>query len=641
MPSLAGEHRLDDFGPPLIAALKAGKTIRFDDALTEPLTAGEEAAAAYAGASTRAAITVPLLKNGQFVVAFYVHQRQPRRWTSDEEALCREVAGRTWAAVERAQAEEEALKNAAQFQMFAQAMANHVWTATADGLLDWFNDRTLDYSGLSADQLAGTGWAQIVHADDLPGVAVEWEAALASGQQYQTEFRLRRFDGVFHWHLVRAVAIRDDDGKIIRWIGTNTDIEGQKNAAQAIKHLNDTLEEQVAERTAALMAAEENLRQSQKMEAVGQLTGGIAHDFNNLLAGISGSLEFLETRLAEGRFKDLERYLHVAQGAAKRAASLTHRLLAFSRRQTLDPQPTDMNKLVAGMDDLIRRTVGPSITVELVKAAGLWPTLVDPNQLENALLNLCINARDAMPHGGRITVETANRWLDHQAGKDRDLPTGQYVSLCVSDTGTGMTADVIARAFDPFYTTKPIGEGTGLGLSMIYGFVRQSRGQAKIYSEIGNGTMVCLYLPRFLGELTDTEAMPVITDENRSSEGETVLVVDDEPSVRMLVTEVLEDLGYKALEAEDGPAALKILDSPRRIDLLITDVGLPSGMNGRQLADAALMNRPELKVLFITGYAENAAVGDGHLKPGMHILTKPFPLESLATRIKESIANPK
>jgi PAS domain S-box-containing protein len=278
MPTLAGEHRLDDFGPPLIAALKAGKTIRFDDALTEPLTAGKEAAAAYAGASTRAAITVPLLKNGQFVVAFYVHQREPRRWATEEELLCREVAGRTWAAVQRAQAEEAALKNAAQFQMFAQAMANHVWTASPNGTLDWFNDRTLDYSGLSADQLAGTGWTQIVHPDDLPGVAVQWEAALASGQQYQTEFRLRRFDGVFHWHLVRAVAIRGDDGKIVRWIGTNTDIEDQKNAAQAIRHLNNTLEQQVAERTAELMAAEESLRQSQKMEAVGQLTGGIAHD---------------------------------------------------------------------------------------------------------------------------------------------------------------------------------------------------------------------------------------------------------------------------------------------------------------------------------------------------------------------------
>jgi CheY-like chemotaxis protein len=263
--------------------------------------------------------------------------------------------------------------------------------------------------------------------------------------------------------------------------------------------------------------------------------------------------------------------------------------------------------------------------------------LVDPNQLESALLNLCINARDAMPDGGRLTIETANRWLDLHAAKERDLSPGQYISLCVSDTGTGMPPEVIKRAFDPFFTTKPLGEGTGLGLSMIYGFVRQSGGQARIYSELGKGTMVCLYLPRYLGALTDIEPMPEMTDEHRSPDGETVLVVDDEPSVRMLITEVLEELGYHALEAEDGQAGLKLLEEKRRIDLMITDVGLPGGMNGRQLADAALTTRPDLKVLFITGYAENAVIGDGHLKSGMHILTKPFSLESLATRIKEII----
>ncbi len=426
--------------------------------------------------------------------------------------------------------------------------------------------------------------------------------------------------------------------ELLARVGANiTMAKLRREASDAIMRLNETLEQQVAERTAELMAVEESLRQSQKMEAVGQLTGGLAHDFNNLLTGISGSLELVEARIAQGRFKELDRYLHVATGAAKRAAALTHRLLAFSRRQTLDPKPTDMNRLVADMDELVRRTVGPSITIEVVKAAGLWPTLVDPNQLESALLNLCINARDAMPDGGRLTIETANRWLDIRAAKERDLSAGQYISLCVSDTGTGMPPDVIERAFDPFFTTKPIGEGTGLGLSMIYGFVRQSGGQAKIYSEIGKGTMVCLYLPRFLGELTDIEPMPEMTNEHRSSDGETVLVVDDEPSVRMLITEVLEELGYNALEAEDGQAGLKVLEGPRRIDLLITDVGLPGGMNGRQLADAALRTRPELKVLFITGYAENAVIGDGHLKSGMHILTKPFSLESLATRIKSII----
>jgi CheY-like chemotaxis protein len=289
------------------------------------------------------------------------------------------------------------------------------------------------------------------------------------------------------------------------------------------------------------------------------------------------------------------------------------------------------------MEELIRRTVGPEIEVEAVKAVGLWPTLVDPPQLENALLNLCINARDAMPEGGRITIETANRWLDDHAARERDLPVGQYLSLSVSDTGTGMAPEVIAKAFDPFFTTKPTGQGTGLGLSMIYGFARQSGGQVQIYSEVGEGTTVCIYLPRHYGELGGDESELDLATAPRAEQGETVLVVDDEASVRVLVTEVLEDLGYLAVEAADGPSGLKVLQSDLRVDLMITDVGLPGGMNGRQVADAARATRPGLKVLFITGYAENAAIGSGHLEPGMQILTKPFVMETLATRIKEML----
>ena len=385
------------------------------------------------------------------------------------------------------------------------------------------------------------------------------------------------------------------------------------------------------------MATEEALRQSQKMEAVGQLTGGIAHDFNNLLTGITGSLELLGIRIAQGRLNDVERYSIAAQGAAKRAAALTHRLLAFSRRQTLDPKPTDVNRLVSGMEDLVRRTVGPAIEVEVVEAVGLWATLVDPNQLENALLNLCINARDAMPEGGRLTIETANRWIDARTARERELEPGQYVSLSVSDTGTGMPPEVIAKAFDPFFTTKPLGLGTGLGLSMIYGFARQSGGQVRIYSEVGDGTNVCLYLPRHFGEAEDAGVDAELADAPRALDGETVLVVDDEPTVRMLVIEVLEELGYKAIEAADGAAGLKLLQSSARIDLLVTDVGLPGGMNGRQMADAARVGRPELKILFITGYAENAVVGNGFLDPGMHVMTKPFAMEALAGRIKALI----
>lgn len=430
----------------------------------------------------------------------------------------------------------------------------------------------------------------------------------------------------------------EEELALIREVAERTRVAVERRRVeQELQALTASLEAQVEARTRELMLAEEQLRQSQKMEAVGQLTGGIAHDFNNLLTGITGSLELISTRAAQGHFNDIDRYVTAAQGAAKRAAALTHRLLAFSRRQTLAPKPTNVNALVVGMEEIIRRTVGPGITMEVVGAVGLWPALVDPHQLENALLNLCINARDAMPNGGRLTIETANTWLDATAGRQRELPPGQYVALCVSDTGTGMTPEVIARAFDPFFTTKPLGQGTGLGLSMIYGFVRQSGGQVRIYSEVGQGTTMRLYLPRHHGEVEAGEGNAAPPPSPRARQGETVLVIDDEPTVRMLVTEVLQELGYDAIEAGDGASGLKVLRSGTRIDLLITDVGLPGGMNGRQVADAARLIRPELKVLFITGYAENAAIGHGHLAPGMHVLTKPFAMQTLANRIRELI----
>jgi PAS domain S-box-containing protein len=408
----------------------------------------------------------------------------------------------------------------------------------------------------------------------------------------------------------------------------------------ALRDAAERLEQRVEERSEELKHTEQALRQSQKMEAVGQLTGGLAHDFNNLLTGISGALELLTTRISQGRYKEVDRYVEAAQGAAKRAAALTHRLLAFSRQQTLDPKPTDANRLVAGIAELIRRTVGPAIELEVVASGGLWPTLVDPNQLENALLNLCINARDAMPEGGRLTIETANTWIDSRAARERDMLAGQYMAISVSDTGTGMSPQIIAKAFDPFFTTKPLGQGTGLGLSMIYGFARQSGGQVRIYSEVGAGTTMRIYLPRHLGEAEEAEAALDLGDVPRASPGETVLVVDDEPTIRMLVTEVLEELGYAAIEARDGASGLSILRSDARVDLLVTDVGLPGGMNGRQMADMARVRRPDLKVLFITGYAENAVVGNGHLEHGMHVMTKPFAMEALATRIRELITLP-
>ncbi|MFO1013491.1 MAG: PAS domain-containing protein [Caulobacteraceae bacterium] len=393
--------------------------------------------------------------------------------------------------------------------------------------------------------------------------------------------------------------------------------------------------ERLAEQ-ARLAEAEETLRQAQKMEAVGQLTGGLAHDFNNLLAGISGAFEMIGQRLAQGRNHDVEKYLAAGQGAARRAAALTHRLLAFSRRQTLSPRAVSINRLLPDLVELVRRTVGPGIEVESVAAGGLWATLVDSNQLENAILNLCINARDAMPDGGKITIETGNKWFDHRAAAEHGLEPGQYVTACVSDTGTGIDKAHLERVFDPFFTTKPLGQGTGLGLSMVYGFARQSHGHVRIYSEPGEGTMVCLYLPRHFGEEDADEARAALVDPDLDARarGERILVIDDEPTVRLLITDSLEGLGYGCAEAADGPSGLKLLEGRERIDLLITDVGLPGGLNGRQVADAARAQRPGLKVLFITGYAENAALHHGRVGPGMEILTKPFAVSELVSRVQ-------
>jgi PAS domain S-box-containing protein len=539
---------------------------------------------------------------------------------------------------ERKRAEAALRESEEQFRVFAQAVPNHVWASRPDGELYWFNNGVYAYTGKEPGSIDGAVWSDLVHPDDRQAAVTGWLNALAKGDVYETEFRIRRHDDVYRSFLVRAEPVRAEDGSIVNWIGTNTDVENNRQQAAELANLNATLEKQVEERTRDLMAAEEALRQAQKMEAVGQLTGGLAHDFNNILAGISGSLEMMTTRLAQGRVGELDRYITGANGAVKRAAALTQRLLAFSRRQTLAPKPTNLNTLVTGMLDLINRSVGPQIEVETAGATGLWTTFVDAGQLENALLNLCINARDAMPGGGKLTIETGNRWMDERAARQRDLEPGQYVSLCVSDTGTGMSAEVIKRAFDPFYTTKPIGQGTGLGLSMVYGFAGQSGGAVRIYSEIDKGSMICIYLPRHAGEADADEQIDLQTNAPRAEGGETILVVDDEPLVRMLAAEQLEELGYSVIEAADGPSALKILNSSQPINLLITDVGLPGGMNGRQVADAARVGRPGLEVLFITGYAENAVLNHGHLDQGMHVITKPFQMDTFARRVKELIS---
>ncbi|MEO8384191.1 MAG: PAS domain S-box protein [Betaproteobacteria bacterium] len=634
-------------------------------------------------------------------------------------------------------------ENEEQFRSLAEAVPMQVWAADAEGSLYWFNARVYADTGAEPGALNGANWGQVLHPDDLPTATETWARALKDGERYETEFRIWNNERQsFRWHLVRAQPVCAGD-RVLRWIGTNTDIQDQKLAARELSALNATLEERVAERTAeldrlwrlsgdlivvvgfddeikstnpawkslldwdadqligqhfmdfvhpddveltlleakkntsgivrttpfenryrhrdgsyrwiswtsvpdgrvvhgvgrdvtaereaedALRQSEAALRQSQKMEAVGQLTGGIAHDFNNLLQGIVGSIELSRKLISLGRVAETEKFINSAMNSAQRAAALTHRLLAFSRRQPLDPKPLQINQLVLSMEDMLRRTVGVLIEIELDLSTDAWITKCDANQVESAILNLVINSRDAMPHGGRISIRTSNG----NGPGDQSLK-GEFLCIAVVDNGCGMPADVLARAFDPFFTTKPTGQGTGLGLSMIYGFAQQSNGFAKITSEVGNGAMVELFLPRYLGALESDETQESASSDHHVVAGTTILVIEDDSVVRDLAVRVLSDLGYNVIEAADGPSGLKILESDKRIHLVLTDIGLP-GLNGRQVVDAARIKRHDLMVLFMTGYAENAALADGFLERGMQMITKPFSMEKLTGRIRD------
>jgi PAS domain S-box-containing protein len=507
------------------------------------------------------------------------------------------------------------------FRLLVEGVTDYaIYMLDLDGNVTSWNPGAERIKGYAAAEIIGKHFSHFYTTEDaeagVPATALE--TARREGR-YEAEGWRRRKDGTLFWAGVVVDAIYDG-GVLVGFAKITRDLTERREAQLALDQ------------------SRELLFQSQKMEAVGQLTGGLAHDFNNLLTGISGSLDLLKMRLAQGRTGEIDRYVTMAQDAAARAAALTHRLLAFARRQTLDAKRISANVLLAGMLELVQRTVGPEITVETALAGDLRPILCDPNQLENAILNLCINARDAMPDGGRLRIETVNTVLDKRSARDGGLEPGPYVSIRVSDTGTGMPADVIEHAFEPFFTTKPIGQGTGLGLSMIYGFARQSGGNVRITSVVGAGTTVSIDLPQDRGEAEeDAPATPRPPEMPRARAGETVLIVDDEPTVRMLVADVLEGLGYAAIEAADGVSGLKVLQSDVHIDLLITDVGLPGGVNGRQMADAARLRRPDLRVLFITGYAEGAGIGEGALGRGMHLLTKPFSMQSLANQIKAII----
>ena len=674
--SLAGTLNFRDYGT-YIEDLVRGETVWFENAETDPRTI--DTAEALKAITAQAVVNMPVMEQSEMVALFYLNHGTPRTWREDEIDFVREVADRTRIAVERRRA-EFALRIANERLTFLDSVgraatgagdADAVMAITTRMVGEHMGVSSCAYADMDDDQDGFTirgDWA----APGFESIVGRYSLALF-GQRAVRELRAGRpliIDDILaelapdeastfqqigigaticmplvrEGRLVALMAIHDsaprawseDELALIREVTDRSWAHIERARAEAeLRDLNVTLEARVEERTGQLLSTEEALRQAQKMEAVGQLTGGLAHDFNNLLAAIGGSLEMMQARIAQGRLDSLDRYAHAAQSAVKRAAALTHRLLAFSRRQTLDPRPVDVNRLVSGMEELVRRTVGPQVQLEIVEASSLWTTHIDAHQLENALLNLCINARDAMPGGGRLTIETANKWFDDRSAAEQDLKPGQYISLCVTDTGTGMSRDVIAKAFEPFFTTKPLGQGTGLGLSMIYGFVRQSGGQVRIYSELGQGTTMCLYLPRHHAEPSAEPIAPALEAKLPASQGEVVLVVDDEPTVRMLVGEVLAEGGYTAIEASDGPSGLRILDSDTRIDLLITDVGLPGGLNGRQVADAARMLRPELKVMFITGYAENSAIREGQLERDMSIMTKPFHLDTLAMKIRE------
>jgi PAS domain S-box-containing protein len=484
--------------------------------------------------------------------------------------------------------------------------------ADLDGTISSINPAWTRVLGWSESDMLGAKLPDFVVAGDRARLQAELQALASGTAPKMIELGMRMANG---------------GSRLIEWSAVAAD-----NLLQAVGR--DVTAEREAEE--ALRKAEEALRHSQKMEAIGQLTGGIAHDFNNMLTAIIGSLEVLRRRISAGRYEDVQKFMDGAIGAANRAAALTHRLLAFARRQPLDPKAVDVNQLIRGMDELLRRTLGEDIKLKIELSREDWPALTDAHQLENAILNLAINARDAMPRGGTLSIATTREILTktERFGQE-EIEPGDYIVICVGDTGVGMSPDTLKKVFEPFFTTKPIGQGTGLGLSMIYGFAKQSRGHVRIESTEGKGTLFRLYLPRHRGAPEARSAAPI--RDAAPGSGETVLVIEDDSAVRLIISDLLRELGYACIEAGDGQAALPMLTSNTPIDLLITDVGLP-GMNGRQIAEIARQHRPDLKILFVTGYAEHATGHAPFLAPGMEMATKPFALDALALKIREMIA---
>ena len=610
---LKGVYAVSDFGKGLFDKLKAGRTSVHDD-IAAQMADEPDTVRNFQQVQAGAEIGVPILRDGRLRSILIVNQRSARAWAPHEIALAEDVAERTWSAVERARAESSLRSANRKLEALLNertAERDRLWVisqdilavASTDGYFLSCNPAMTQTLGWLESELQVTPFAGFAHPDQA-GELDKVLAQLAAGKSItQYEVRSRHRDGSWRWLSWTVVP----QGRLLYMAG------------------RDVTEEKA--RRAALQQAEDALRQAQKMESIGQLTGGLAHDFNNMLAGVVGNLQLARFHLDRGRADNLRRYLDGAEGAAHRAAGLTHRLLAFARRQTLDPQPTDVNRLVTSMRELIARTVGPAIAVRLELGSREGVVCCDANQLESALLNLAINARDAMPDGGELRIRTE----DATRG---ELP---QVRICVIDDGAGMTPDVAARVFEPFFTTKPIGEGTGLGLSMVYGFVSQSGGEVRLTSEPGRGTTVSIDLPQYLGGVAQDDAPAAPLAALPHGRRATLLLVDDEEPLRAILAELLRDAGHEVLEAANAAMALDQADG-RRIDALITDVGLPGGMNGRQLAAAVRDRHPGIEVLFVTGYAESAVLNKGALEPGMHIMTKPFALTDFSGRVARMVA---
>jgi PAS domain S-box-containing protein len=513
-----------------------------------------------------------------------------------------------------------------------ESLPQLVWTATPEGQCDYFSPQWLEFTGLSAHEQLGVQWLErVIHPADRDRTTNHWLGAVAGEHPYDIDYRIRRADGIYRWFKTRGTQITDDEGRTVQWFGTCTDIQDIVEARELLQTNAEALEERVREEIAKRSEAEGALRQAQKMEALGQLTGGVAHDFNNLLQVVSGNLQLLAKDVA-GQPVPLKKIANALAGV-QRGAKLVSQLLAFGRKQPLDPRVVNIGRFVADLEDMLRRTLGEAVEVETIRNGDLWNTFVDPAQIENAVLNLAINARDAMNSSGRLTIEVDNVVVDDaDARNPNGVSAGQYVMVAVTDTGSGIPADILEHVFEPFFTTKAIGKWTGLGLSMVYGFVKQSGGHIKIDSKVGEGTTIRLYFPR----ATEPEDGVVVNEDCPIVGGdETILVAEDDEQVRNTVVELLTDLGYKVLQATDAASALAVIHSGIHVDLLFTDLVMPGPMKSADVARQAVERVPGLAVLFTSGYTENSIVHGGRLDQGVELLSKPYSREELARKIRQ------